>query len=523
MGKKLKELTQEDLDYAYNVYWDSDLSWDTRMKILMDFFGKSERTVRKWCSTKLNFKAKVEQPDSEQYETAKKREFDKTKRCFMITWGQNDTSVHTKFFNNMKAYAEFHNADIHVIAGRYRNPTSLNSERAKIDTWVDQLVPYLDANRNDIHQYVSILSDIKIQPTAVNPMSGLIGVSGTNTSIFGAPKVQMEMVPVLHGETAKMMLTTGACTIKNYTETKAGKKGEFHHTLGFVIVEIRDTDHFYIRQITANADGSFNDLYFNVKDGNVTRNTSCAAIIMGDLHLGNHDERVVDLTLNKLFKKLKPDHVVLHDVFDGMSINHHEANDPFIQYEKEKTGKNSLKAEIDFMVDWFKKLTEYDVTIIRSNHDDFVDRWLKDEDWKKQPKNSLEYIEYSLAILRGDASKGIIPYILDSNFSNVRTLNRSTSFKVKGWELGYHGDIGANGSRGNLNQFRNLNTKCVIGHSHSPGRKDGALAVGTSTKLRIGYNQGPSSWLQSHVIIHNDGKAQHINFIGDDLNYTNFD
>ena len=58
-----------------------------------------------------------------------------------------------------------------------------------------------------------------------------------------------------------------------------------------------------------------------------------------------------------------------------------------------------------------------------------------------------------------------------------------------------------------------LNTKIIVGHYHSPGRKDGAIAVGTSTHLRVGYNNGPSSWLQSHVIIHNNGKAQHINFI----------
>ena len=64
-----------------------------------------------------------------------------------------------------------------------------------------------------------------------------------------------------------------------------------------------------------------------------------------------------------------------------------------------------------------------------------------------------------------------------------------------------------------------------MGHYHSPQRKDGALAVGTSTKLRVGYNNGPSSWLQSHVIIHKNGKAQHINFFKNkkgDINYTTF-
>ena len=66
-------------------------------------------------------------------------------------------------------------------------------------------------------------------------------------------------------------------------------------------------------------------------------------------------------------------------------------------------------------------------------------------------------------------------------------------------------------------QFRQLNTKIIVGHYHSPGRKDGAIAVGTSTKLRVGYNKGASSWLHSHVIIHSDGKAQHINLINNEF------
>lgn len=109
--------------------------------------------------------------------------------------------------------------------------------------------------------------------------------------------------------------------------------------------------------------------------------------------------------------------------------------------------------------------------------------------------------------------KGIIPAIINEKYPNYITLHRSSSYKVKEWELGQHGDMGSNGSRGSLMQFRQLNTKIVVGHYHSPGRKDGALSVGTSTKLRVGYNKGASSWLQSHVIIHTDGRAQHINFI----------
>jgi hypothetical protein len=523
---KVKDLTEKQIAYAKKVYTDKELSWDERMKILMDFFNKSERTVRKWCSEKLNFKERID-VESEQYELAKQRKVDKTKKRFIITWAQNNTEVHKGLFDNIKAYADYIDADIHVIAGRYKNPTSLTEDKPE-DVWSSELVPYLDASRHDIHKYLAIMSDFKIQPTATNPMSGLQGVSGINSCIFGAPKVQKEMISVLEGNKPKMMLTTGSVTKMNYTDSKSGKKGEFHHTYGFVVVEIKDKEIFYVRQVTADdKNGNFTDLYYRVENGLVNKIDKLAAIVFGDIHYGHHDQDVIDTT-HEMLKAIKPEHVILHDVFDGNSISHHEMKDPFMQYAKEVKNTNSVENEINNMLNGLESFRDYkNVVIVRSNHDDFLDRWLKNEDWKKQPtsKNSLVYMEYSTMLLKqyaNDNIRGVIPEIINNRFPNFITLKRNASYKVKNWELGQHGDVGSNGSRGSLNQFRTLNTKIVVGHYHSPGRKDGALAVGTSTTLRVGYNIGPSSWLQSHVIIHEDGKAQHINFIKDDKGNTGF-
>ena len=519
---KFKELTEEQISKAKEIYTNKEMSWDERMKALINLFGKSERTVRKWCSEKLGFKEKIDIV-SKQYEQAKKRKTDKTKNRFLVTWAQNNTQVHSKFFENMKAYANYIDANIHVIAGRYKNPTSLSDDKME-DYWADEIVDYLDANRHDIHKYVSVMSDVKIQPTATNPMSGLQGMSGINSCIFGSPKVQKEMIPVLEGNKPKMMLITGSVTVMNYTDSKAGKKGEFHHTLGFVIVEIKDKDTFFVRQVTADdKTGEFTDLYFNVVNGEVKRINEIEAIILGDIHYGNHDEGVLIKTFEML-ELIKPKHVILHDVFDGSSISHHEMKDPFMQYAKEINGTNSVENEINSMLEGLKSFEKFEnVVIVRSNHDDFLDRWLKNEDWKKQPtsKNSLVYMEYSAMLLKQYAKdpynvKGIIPELINRKYPKFITLDRRSSYKVKNWELGQHGDIGSNGSRGSLLQFRKLNTKIVVAHYHAPGRKDGALSVGTSTKLRVGYNNGASTWLHSHVILHKNGKAQHVNFINNE-------
>jgi len=519
---KFNELTEEQIAKAREIYQNKELSWDDRMTQLVSFFGKSERTVRRWCSEKLGLKER-EAAEPEQYVKAQQRKFDKTKKRFIISWGQNNTNIHKGLYANMEAYAKEIDADIHIILGRYKNPTSIMSANMqKEEVWAEEILKYADANRHDIHKYVSIMSDVKIQPTATNPMSGMQGMSGINSCIFGSPKVQMEMIPVLESSKPKMMLSTGAVTLKNYTDSKSGKKGEFHHTLGFCIVEIKDNDTFFVRQVTADdKTGNFSDLYYKVEDAKVSRVKALEAIILGDIHYGHHDQSLLTKTL-EFMDKLKPNHVVLHDIFDGDSISHHQMKDPFIQYGKEINGTNDLGKELDVMMTGLKSFEKYkNVVIVRSNHDDFLDRWLKNEDWKKQPtfKNSRLYMKLSDMLLEQYASNpssvdGVIPALVKQKFPKFITINRSGSYKVKGgWELGQHGDIGPNGSRGSLLQFRRLNTKIVVGHYHSPGRRDGALAVGTSTNMRVGYNLGPSTWLQSHVIIHEDGRAQHINFI----------
>ena len=517
-----KNLSEEQKEYIKKVYQEiTDISWEKKAFMLGEKFGVSERTIRNWCSKKLGLKEKVD-VEPEQYEQAKQRKFDKTKNRFIITWGQNKTKVHKKFYNNMEAYAKKIDADIHIVLGRYRNPTTVEEAGNGEDYWVEEVLKYSDASRHNIHKYCSIMSDIKIQPTATNPMSGMQGMSGINSCIFGSPKVQLEMIPVLDGNKPKMMLSTGAVTVLNYSDSKSGKKGEFHHTLGFCIIEIKDNEVFFVRQVTADdKTGNFSDLYYRVEDGKVNKIESIEAVIFGDIHYGHHDEKVLSSTM-KMLEKIKPNHVVLHDVFDGNSISHHEMKNPFIQYGKEIAGTNDLGKELDVMMGGLKAFEKFkNVVIVRSNHDDFLDRWLINEDWKKQPtyKNSRLYMQLSDTLLEQYSKDthrvaGVIPALIKQRYPKFITLDRSSSYKVKGgWELGQHGDIGSNGSIGSLLQFRRLNTKIVVGHYHTPGRKDGALAVGTSTTMRVGYNLGPSSWLQSHIIIHEDGRAQHINFI----------
>lgn len=521
---KLKDLTPEQIEEAKKIYTNKSMSWDDRMNALVTFFGRSERTVRKWCSEKLGFKEKIE-IEPEILKTAKTKKHDKTKKRFLITSAQNATPINQSFFNNIKAYADFINAEILVIPFRYKNPTSVFTEQQENDDWWHKdVVSYLTLNRHNLNNSISVLSDVKIQPTASNPLQGLESMTGAHSCVVGHPRMELRTVPVMEGCRQKIMFTTGACTKNNYTDSKAGKKGEFHHSFGFSIIEIKDDDTFFFRQVSAKSNGEFIDLFFHVSDEKISLEENAEAIIMGDIHVRQCDPQVTDVTLNDLFKKLYPKKVFLHDIIDSESISHHNLHDPFYLHELELKGHNDLSKEVEEMISWLKPFEKYSTYIVKSNHDEHVDKFLATTDWRRMVniKNAIPYMKYSLAKLEGQARNGIVPYIINLTYPNFKCLGHNDNVSVKGWLLSSHGHIGSNGSKGNLQQYSKLSTKAVIGHSHQIGRIAGAVSVGTSTHLRLNYNKGASAWINSHGIVNRLGKFQHIVFFKTEkgLEYT---
>jgi len=77
----IKKLPQKDLDYIKSVYNNKDLTWDERIKELMIFFGKSERTVRRYL-VELGFKEKFDK-ESEQFKKAKEKSLTKRKSVLL--------------------------------------------------------------------------------------------------------------------------------------------------------------------------------------------------------------------------------------------------------------------------------------------------------------------------------------------------------------------------------------------------------------------------------------------------------
>jgi hypothetical protein len=69
-----------------------------------------------------------------------------------------------------------------------------------------------------------------------------------------------------------------------------------------------------------------------------------------------------------------------------------------------------------------------------------------------------------------------------------------------------HGHLGPDGKRGNAANLVVVGTRANTAHSHRACIKLGLYVAGTSSELRMGYNQGPSSWSHSHIVTYPNGK-----------------
>lgn len=432
------------------------------------------------------------------YTVASKKEL-KDSRVYIVTTAMNNTPVHRPFWNNVLAYAAYTHAEIHVIAARYSNPTSVFRDK-DFDEWCQDVLPYLDAARHTLFPGIHLMSDVKISPTAVTPLSGLNGMSGPESCIFGHTRVHMQLMPVTKGSQPKIMMTTGVCTQPNYTDSKAGKKGEFHHTYGFVIVR-----EYGFHYVTANNDGSFIDYDVMVTDGQVSPAPAVKALILGDIHVA----KLTSESLSRIRDRIvgtRAEMVVLHDVLDCESVNPHEEKDAVLKSKRYEDGRNNLAVELDEALAFLGNIKALcdNVVMVRSNHDFMLDRYIANMDWRKDIPNALKYAELLPIALRED---GVFPYLARQIGIHATTVDESIS--VCGIELNLHGDRGANGSRGSAVQFKNLSSKVIVGHSHSPSRLDGCLTVGCQD-LDHEYNQGLTSWGIGDVIITANGKVQHI-------------
>lgn len=445
---------------------------------------------------------------------------------FVITTAQNATPLHTYFWGALEGYCKETGAELIVIPIRYKNPTSKWTESQRNDEFWMVPSDVLYNQRKKLASDLVLLGDIKTLPTASRPLSGFEGISHGESCIIGHPKLQLTTIPTPQNRLPKILTTTGACTVANYTDSKAGKKGEFHHTLGACVVELGKKT-FHMRQINACKDGSFIDLDKEyLPDGSVRKAAPALGLVMGDTHARFADPAVIEATLGKggIADVVGAQTLVWHDLLDGYAINPHHKDDPFIGLAKYKAGFNNIREEIEFTVNFLRRLSEgRKSVVVASNHDDFLNRWMRRIDWRNSAGNAEFYLETAKMMAEGTRMTDIgaespdpFAYWVNKIITekdDIHCLRPDESFMLGNIECGFHGHRGPNGARGSIMNLSRLGVRVVSGHSHSPGIEEGHMRVGTSTRLKAEYTQGPSSWLNTHAVIYANSKRTLINII----------
>lgn len=451
---------------------------------------------------------------------------------FVFTSAQNNTLVHKNFFNNLKEYCYINKSELVVSTFTYNKHAYSNKDVDNADgLWYDPLiVPYINnksCTLTDAIEGLVYCGELDVIPTAARPLSGFDSYTHTSSSIIPHAKVSMITVPTLKGAYNKFMYTTGAITLRNYIERKAGQKAAFHHVYGALVVEIDEDGLFFARHIIADEDGNFYDLEYYYSDGVPYTNQRVEAITYGDFHAEAVDEHAFRACV-EMRDILRPKYQFLHDITDFRPRNHHTINDPhenaYKYYNKQDSVLYGMRLTKDLILKLLRKGTT--TVVVESNHDLAFERWLKNPMGHSDVVNAKIWHEYNMQIHEALFNRTKIrPFVqcmydlmLDENnifitdlVYDLIFLETDESFKTcnehgNGIENGMHGHMGASGSRGNPLQFRKLGVKTNTGHTHSAMIIDGVYVAGCNCKLDMGYNKGASTWSHSDIITYANAK-----------------
>jgi len=327
----------------------------------------------------------------------------------------------------------------------------------------------------------------------------------------------MKALPNSNCDLPKILMSTGAITRPHYKDNSWGTKAMLDHNYGAIITNIENSNDYHYRQIVSNKGGTFFDLGKKYEGENKPSQERLEAMVLGDLHSGWENAAVMKATYAQI-RKLQPKYVVVHDLFDGRAVSHHTQDQLITLAQRNEIGKDSLYDELKACGALLRKIkkagpSDMEVIVVKGNHDEHLERYLQEGRFAKDPTNLELSAQLVIDMINGeDVIENGIGYTY-GDIEGVRYLGRHDDFKKLGWQLGTHGDLGGNGSRGSVRTIENQIGKGITAHSHTPEIFRQTWRVGTSTELQMLYNRGASSWMNTHGLLHPNGKAQLINII----------
>lgn len=492
---------------------------------LRNYFNSNENLHQDILSEFPEVSKKCFTPDdfSDRKLREKLKKVDGAKR-FFITAAETEKPLwnNGEHVEALKHWAKKRNAEVLILP--------LGKELLKLDGRLkDFNVITGDLKLNNNIKIVSILTSI----TAVSPGAGLARVSGQSESslIVGATKLTKESVATDVGKLPHLIYTTGCITNAEYRKdksrllTKAGYVAGQDHEISGIIVEIKNNETFFPKEVVFDIDGSFVEVtkkgaHRYHADGSVTREKALNFNI-ADGHVEEADP-LAEFTFLDIARRVGVKTVSLHDVFSYQGPGHHTTS-KITQAKMFEHGWN-IKSDIKLLNVYLKKwekVAEDKVYVVDSNHDIHIEKAVKSFQLD-QAATYRVFLEMSLALMDGK-NPLIVALQKYSNFKSykVQFLKPKERCVLKNkfgeMALHFHGDIGADGARGGTGSGKSslaVSVGCsIVGHTHSPriipgsshnGFGNGGVWVnGTSTYVdhrMPDYTKGPSSWLQTSTL-----------------------
>jgi hypothetical protein len=458
---------------------------------------------------------------------------------YIVTAAQISTEVHPEFWWNLLAYRKFLGAQLLAATLSYdqrhysradqvksrseveRELKNLTPEQKRncsaLGVWIaDAVKPYVSNQRIKLAPTLQWCGELNILPTAVRPLNGLEGYTGADSTIVPHTKLALESVPTGRYEPTKFLYSTGACTLRNYVQKRAGQVAEFHHAYAALIVEVLSDGRWFVRQLNATSDGAFQDLTRRISGGRVTTNEPVAGIQWGDIHAAAMDPDVRELCwcprrrgVVSVIDALQPTWQFFNDLLDFHSASHHERKSARKRHQRWNRNQANVQREVDATAEFLLYSNRSWCTgiVVPSNHDEHGDRWLDEGDPLADPANSTLWhsanVAARLAEEQGDHEWTFARWALAR--APVRWLRRDEGFVLHEIEMGWHGDLGPNGARGSTASLIRTCRRLSKGHDHVATIRDGVYSAGVCART-LDYARGPSSWSISHVVIYPNGK-----------------
>lgn len=477
---------------------------------------------------------------------------------YLLTSGQNNTHAHKAGLANLLAYRDWlaQRGTCELLMGTFtyaidaygRKAVKRGTYRKQDKLWyAPELVQFICDESVELAPGLVWCGEMNILPTAKAPLLGMDDYNGRASNIVPHVKHAMESIASLPDEATKFNYTTGAITLRNYIQKRAGIVAERRHAYGALIVEVDSAGNWYVRQLQIGERGEIYDIgpsgFRGVKiidgkvealiaepigDFNEVGRTFVDSITWGDIHAAEMDADVRKLGWgeNGFLDQIAALRQFFHDLFSMRSRGHHDMKNFHRTYEKFVNKEDCVEDEVritaDFVIEADRPWCE--TVVVRSNHDRHLDRWLNEARPERDPLNARYFHMLQEKMLEAMDSGNRDFNVLEWALRNIKNgipddvyfIGEDESYVIckqagGGIECGLHGDRGPHGAPGSTQSFMKLGRPANKAHDHTAAIRGQVFSAGACS-LSFHYMKGPNAHSVSHIINFINGARQIVTF-----------